>query len=761
MFFLISNGENRPSILEKDKGESYHLKFGRYCVGQANNLYQNEFVEKVRLNKNFYKGNQWILQEDTESFFKDETNQNRNRIKVVRNLIRPMVEQYRGNAIRMSINYRVKSVSPLAINRREQELAQTLWHSKIANEEGNPFGEDMKKRMPIGDNEAETEAIFSNTYVDRYARAMNGLLKYVSERNEFEDNQMALAENLALSGIGIKKTFEYAGHQEFSIVQSENFFFDRSAKRYDLKDSGFMGEVMYMESSEIFEAYPDLDDNQRQAIQSYADQYRKMVFQTGITGTANHQNTQYSNSGKVPVFQVFWKDGEVYEYGYVKDEFGYDFFTRINFIKSGETEPKYTDADLIENKSERAQKILKGKLKRRLYVDVLRTCHFVPQEIVTSVSDRNEKPLPDIVLDYGIAPYQETNNIEFNSVEYPYKCNCWGYVDGEILSPVDDAISPQRFINRIMSITENQLNNSRGSGTVIDDSMVLNKEEVLNSINQSKPIFINAKGRGIQNAIGSYDTTVKQGTMVLFNIMDAMKNGLQEITGVNEALKGESTGSDQLVGVTQLLIQRGSLMQEPFYHAITDIEKQCYQSICTIGKRIYCDSDRNLAIAVGDEDMQVIKITKDMMLEDFRCFIKRENSDEILVNAGNQMLTAFLQMQLVDQKQFANLYGRSTPDEIAYAIRENAKKKEELARMQQKDQQNKEQALSQQVEQEQKQQQYAMQEDRARADVSEIENRNHDLKKEFVKQLGKIAPQNQMAQNEIIKNTQNLQNQNA
>jgi hypothetical protein len=761
MFFLISNGQPRPSILENNKDQEYHLKFGRFCVGQANNLYQNEFVEKVRLNKNFYKGNQWILQEDTESFFKDETNQNRNRIKVVRNLIRPMVEQYRGNAIRMSINFDVKSVSPHAINRREQHLAEQLWYSKIANEEGNPFGEDLKKKKAIGDSDAETEAIFSNLYVDRYVNTMNDLLKYISERNEFSNTQMPLAENLALTGLGVKKTFEYGGHQEFYVVQSENFFFDRSAKRYDLKDAGFMGEVVYMEASEIYEAYPDLTDDQRRAIQSYADQYRKMVFQTGITGTANHQNTQYSNSGKVPVFQVYWKDGETYEYGYVKDEYGYDYFTRINFVYPGEDKPRYTDKDLIENKSQRAQKILNGKMKRKLYVDVMRTCHFIPQEIVTSSSDLAVKNLPDIVLDYGIAPYQEANNIEFNSVEYPYKCYCWGYVDGEILSPVDDAISPQRFINRIMSITENQLNNSRGSGTVIDDSMVMNKEEVLNSINQSKPIFINAKGRGIQNAIGAYDTTVKQGTMVLFNIMDAMKNSLQEITGVNEALKGESTGSDQLVGVTQLLIQRGSLMQEPFYHAITRIEEQCYQSMCTIGKRIYCDSERNLAIAVGDEGVRTIRISRDMLPEDFRCFIKRENSEEMLINAGNQMLSAFLQMQIIDQKQYANLYGRSTPDYIAYAIRENAKQKEELARMQAKEQAKKEADLASQVEKEGAMQQYQAHEQQARADVMDMQNRQHDLKKEFVKQLGKIAPQNPIAQNEIIKNTQNLQNQNA
>jgi hypothetical protein len=312
----------------------------------------------------------------------------------------------------------------------------------------------------------------------------------------------------------------------------------------------------------------------------------------------------------------------------------------------------------------------------------------------------------------------------------------------------------------MMSVAENQISNSRGSGTVIYKSMVLDEDEVLQNMNQSKPIFIEANGRGIQNAVGAYDATVGKGTMVMFNIIEAMRGSMQQITGVNEALKGESTGSDQLVGVTELLIQRGSLMQEPFYNAIIKIFEQSYASIATIGKRIYCDSERNLAIAVGDEGVEIIKITKEMKMETFRVFIKRENSDEMLVNAGNQMLNLFLQMQLVDQKQFADLYGRSTPDEIANAIRANAKQKEELARMQQKQQAKQEQALAGQVEQEQAQQQYMAEEGQARADVMDIENKKHEIKKEHVKQLGKMSQGNVQAQNEIIKNAKDLQNQN-
>ena len=768
MFFLVANGQDRPSILEKNKDEEYHKKFARYCLGQANNQYQNSFVDKVNINKNFYKNNSWIMDEDLESFFKDDTEQGRNRIKMRKNIIRPMVEQYRGNAIRMSINFKCRSISAQAITRRENALAKMLHFSNVANAPNNPWGEDMRSQMAIGKNEAETRSIFENVYVDKYVEKMNYLLGFISERNEFNEKQVRLSEELALTGLAVMAEYEYSGHHQFNVVSSETFFFDRSAREYDLTDAEFMGEVIYMNVSEIFEQWPDMSDEQRTAVDNYAKMYRK-ASQAANAGVGDKGGTtnQFANSGKVPVYKTFWKDGDTYEYGYVLDKFGYEYLTRINHVEEGDEEPRYTDKDLIRSKSERAKNLFGDKLKKRLYVDTLRMAIFIPQEIV-AMGDSSTAPQKnkDIVLDYGIAPYQETENQDFDSVKFPYKCYCWGYIDGEVLSPVDDAIDPQRFINRIMSIAENQINNSRGSGSVIDESMVDDPAEVLQNMNQSKPVFVKAKGRGVQNAVSSYDSTVKAGTMVLFNIIESIGKLTQEVTGVNEALKGESTGSDQLVGVTQLLIQRGSLMQEPFYNAITNVFKQCYQSAASKGKRIYADNERNLCIAVGDEGAEVLKITKEMKMEDFRTFIKRQNSDEMLIESGNNMLMALFSIvnpdgsKLLDDKRFSNLWGRSTPDEIGIALRQYAKEKEELQRMSSENANkqmiaNEERAAQQEAEIKAEQEQ-AMYETEARQDIDNLGKQKHEINKEYVKGLSKIAPNNPQAQAQIINFSKNL-----
>lgn len=760
MFFLIANGQERPSILTSNKDEDYHAKYARFCLGQSNNQYQTDFVSKILLNKNFYKGDQWVDHEDLEVFLKDESNQDRNRIKVIHNVIRPMVEQYRGNAIRMKINFRAQSISPQAINRRENKLAEMQFYSKVANSQNNPFSEDIKANKAIGDTPGETTAIFNNLYVDKLVEKVNYLCQYVAERNTFEDKQVRLAEELALSGIGVMKTFEYAGHQEFKVQPSENFFFDRSAKEYDLSDAGHMGDLTYMEPSEIFEAYQDISDTEREAIDNYSRQFRKMGVESYNTSPgSNNSLTQQNYSGKIPVYAVYWKDGEQYEYGYVKDEFGYDYFTKINYVYDGETEPRYTDKDLIKSKGDKAKRLLGDKLKRRSHVDVIRMAIIIPREVLALGSrDSMSNETKDVILEYGIAPYQDTENIEYASAKFPYKCWCWGYINGEILSPVDDAISPQRLVNRILSVAENQISNSRGSGTVIDKTMVSDQGEVLRKMNRSEPVMIDARGRGIQNAIGSYDTTIKNGTMGMFGIIETLKKFSQDSSGINEAIKGESTGSDQLVGVTQLMIQRGSLMQEPFYNAITMIYKQSFQSICNVGKRIYADNERNLSIAVGDEGMEMITITKDMKAEDFRIFVKRQNDIAVLIDAGNAMLAQLFEMGMIDKKRYANLFGRSTPDEIGMSLRAAAKEEEEMQRMLDKEEAKAKQALAEQGQNEMAQQEDMMHEQQAREDIKDLGKTKAEMGKASLAAVGKIAPNNAEAQKIILKNAEKFAN---
>ncbi len=673
MPLFVNTSTVRPNRLTtKAKDKEYHSDFARWCLQSMNHPLHRNFVTKTLTNWSFYKGNdgQWIFEEDLEAFFLDESGDVRNRLKIVKNLIKPMVQQYIGNAVRLSFNAKARATSDFAINRREKELARVKFWEGITQIFPD-MSDRIKESMPIGDNPAETEEIFENSWVDEHETDVNNLLKFIAQDVNIDEIKIQICKHLAMSGLGIYKGYEQNSRYLAEAVDPLFYFWDLSARKPDLSDAEYMGEWSYMDAPTIFEKYQNLTKEEREAIEKYSQnesiEIHRMVH--------NH----YTVSGaKIPVYEVYWRDMEQQEYGYVEDDYQYPYFTRINHEES-----KYTDKDLIEPPTDAHKKILGGKKKKKIFVDVLRYCVFIPKEEVGAA--RAE----DIILEYGELPYQEKYSFDPSNVEFPYKVYSWSYDKGEVLSPLDDAIQPQRFINRLLSVAESHVNNSRGSGTIIAKESVDprdGEETLVRNINKSKPIFVDTSRTGsVQNAVGTYGSTIGGGTMALFNIVGEMQMAMQDITGINEAMTGTQGGSDALVGVIQSQIQRGSLVQEPFYHALASVLKGGFQHMASVGKRVYAENPRRLAIIAGDKGMRNIILTKDSVMEEHRIFIERSEGEQTAVSSGNELLFTLRQMNLIDDIRFANLFNRSDSEDIADALRDYQKEILQASRMRDKE----------------------------------------------------------------------------
>jgi hypothetical protein len=659
----IDTSAVRPSRLTPDKNKEYHTLFARWCIGGAFGTSLNAFYMKTMVNWNFYRGNQWLYNEDLAAFLMDESGDVRNRIKFVENIIRPMVEQYVGNAIRTDFTFRAQSVNETVLNRREVQLQKLKTLTRLSQDTAPQFAEMLKENFPIGQDTNETETMFNNYYVDDYEKAINNLIRYISTKNDFEKLKVEATKHLAISGLMVLKDYVQGGEMMWKVQDPLYFFFDRGAKRPDLKDAEYMGSYQYMLPTDIFERFETLTGQEREAIEDYAKSQK-------------YQNSQYTGAfmeslrGRVPVYEVYWKDTEKQEYGYVYDQFGYEFFTQINGPNG-----QYSGGDVIfPNDQERRDK-MGGKLIKTIYVDTLRYAIFIPKE---ELGVKGE----DIMLEYGMDPYGETYLYDPSNIEFPFKCYCWSYHNGYIQSPIDDAIDPQRYINRLLSVAESQINNSRGSGSIIDKDMVDpqgGEEEILRNMNNSKPIFVQAKGN-LNNSISAYDSTIGTGTQMLFSIVGQMRELVQNVTGINEAMQGASGGQRELVGVVNAQLQRGTLIQEPFYYTIGEMLKQCYQSMAQKGKRIYAANQRRLAIITGDDKAEQLIITKDFMMEDFRVFVKRTPPEVDMVAEGNMMALNLLTQGIIDHETFSKIYGISSPDQVARALREYGKMQVEVQR---------------------------------------------------------------------------------
>lgn len=734
MLGFISSTVTRPNRVGATKDVDYHRNWARYCLYHAFSSNYQHWRQNTVINKHFYKGNQWILDEDLETFLQDESGDVRNRIKAVKNIIRPIIESYRGNAVRMQINAKPVNTSEFASNRREIELEKLMLASEVAKQMPY-FEEGMRNKFGLGEDDAETERRFNMKYTDKFAEPIRAILQYVAEINELDELKLEVCIDLGLSGLGVLKTDIRNGEFRVDIVRSDSFIWDSGARRNDLSDALYQGECNYMSPTEIYELYSNITIDQAKAIDNYARQsYASMGM--GAIGQG-----QAAGSGKVPVYEVYWKDGKYVDFAWVKDQSGYEMFTEIG--------GQYTEKDIIIPKEEHKKEFVSPSTgKARRYKEEIRKCILIPNEIVSSGYNARGG-VGDIILEYGLEDYPDDQLRGNTGVGFKYKCQTWAMVDGEILSPVDDAINPQRLINRFLSVAESHVNNARGNGMVYDKDAVDSQggeEELNRNVNIGKPVGLKAKRLGIHNVIGNYEGGIGNGTLALFNLVNQLGAGVQGTVGVNDPMTGSGDQSS-LVGTTHSMIQQGTLMQEPFYYALANLFLQVYQSAASKGRKYYARFERKISIISGDEGAKMIQLTKDLGLESFRMFINRTNIDEILKQQANGMVMQFLQVGLIDDIRAAQLFNKGTIDDVSQAVRDYAIEKRQAMDKQR-------QAQEQAVQDQRDNQQQALSAMTQQANAERLElrakeerDKQHDIDKIAARGQSKVEVEKELERN--------------
>lgn len=684
----------KPNRFDSVKDEAYDLQYAKSILYKLDKFAYNVNAMRSIINWQFYRGDQWTYQEDLDAFLMDESGEPRNRIKFVNNIIRPRVEYWRGATIRMDINFSAYSVSRESKDRRDDALGKLKMIEQKAKEHPE-LADALKEKFAIKDTPEETEQSFINMYRDKYEEITNNFLHQVEDRNDFEDIKVRICKNVVLDGIGITKEEERFGEQYWEVLSIRNFFFDTGAKRPDLKDAEYMGDFEMMSKVEIYEKYQNLSQKSRELIEKVKG-YASYATPLPAGLHTGFQFIWQDGDYRLPVYKVYWRDITNDTWGAVIDENGYVSLELIN------GESNYTTKDLIPLKDLENLKKEYSWIEKALTVngkqvnckviplDTCRYCHFIPMEYVDGATE-------DIILGHGIRDYQTKYSYKKKFTEFPYKVYCWSYDNGNILSPIDDLISPQRYLNRVLSMAEGQINNSRGSGSVFNmEKTDMTEEELLRNVNLNKPILMNGD---VNNSVGSYDSTIKDGTFKLFNIAEIMNKMAGEMIGGGEALSG-SGGAYRVTGAAaQQNLNQGTIMQEPVFYAINKIIEQSCESIANRGRRIYSANKKVLTEMVGDEGYEDLFFSKDYDSEEYRISFKRINDPESEINGANELLLQLKQANLIDDLRFAQYFGKSDLNQVGKAVREftydKIEKDKLLLKQQEKEKQNNIQAQKQ------------------------------------------------------------------
>lgn len=652
---------NSEKPLDKNSREYFMQKAIEIHSSFEKSFYYQNYINSI-INWNFYNNNQWIFKEDNDSFLMDETQDTRNRVKFTVNIVEPLVKFLVGNTIRTDFSYTAVNLSPKAWARREERL-NTARHLTRVSQMFPMFQKDMEREFNIGKDQIETQEKFNRYYVDEYKEAINVLIENVAEQEDFEELKNKIGLSIAVDGIGIVKDFVRNGRHHFKRIFLRNYIFDTSCIEPDHSDASYQGDWEMMRVTDMLEEFAEKTLPDDLAI------LKRNNNKSDFTGTINAEDVdrfmKFTPVGdKYPVFTFCWDEFETVEYGVVIDEYGYEVLSEIDG-------KKYTIEDcILDYQIPFHKSVMKGKLTIKRYPTKGKYAVFTI--VLRDNKSNSDEQSPICLLDYGDIPYSETS-IFRNGSHSMYNVYCLNYHNGIVHSPISSLISPNRWINRLVSMAESASNNWRPSGTIIDEDAISGgKDELIDiqsDINKGKVVTVKANGQ-LNNVIGSYGSNMGDTTGVLLNTAAVMADMMGKNKGINESMTGTVGG--YRVSSTAVLsnIQMGSLQQEDFYYCLSKVLNQCYNKIATRGKLLYIDNETELTKLTGDGYAKLITLSKELANEDIRVYIKRSVSKEQRIKDGNDMLMLLKQSMLIDDETFASLFNVSSVDQVAKGLLE-------------------------------------------------------------------------------------------
>lgn len=640
--------------VDKNSREYFSAKADEiFTAFSKSNYYMNYLSSTIRWN--FYNNNQWIIQEDNDTFLLDETNDTRNRVKFTVNIIEPLVKFLVGNTIRTDFSYTAVNLSPKAWARREEKL-RSAKHITQIGQQFPKFQPALEKEFNIGKNQEETVDKFNRYYTDEYRDSINCLIDNVSEQENFEELKNKIGLSFAVDGIGIVKDYFRNGRHKFKRIFLKDYVWDMSAVEPDHSDAAWQGDRSNMLRTDMLEQFDNMDADCREMLKAPVDIGADYFQQSDLAGDFM-RFTPFGD--KHPVFDFCWRDYEECYYGCVLDEFGYEIYTKID----GEV---YTEDDLIEPTIPFHIKIMKGKLIQKRYPEVGKYVIVTPRYEVGNKSSNPEKKSSVCILEYGDVPYTEST-VNRNGSHSPYNIYCLNYYEGIVNSPLDSLISPQRFINRLVSMGESASNNWRPSGTIIDEDAISgSKDELIDlqaNVNKGKLIKVRANGM-LNNVVGTYGSNNGDVTNVMINTANALNQMVSSGKGINESMTGTVGGYRVSSSAVMSNIQQGSLMQEDFFFAISQVFYRIYNKIATRGKLCYIENETELTKITGDGYAKILTLSKDLETEDVRIYIKRAVSKEQQIKTADELLFTLRQAQLIDDETFASLFHVSDVEQV-------------------------------------------------------------------------------------------------
>lgn len=639
---VISNNDtwSLPEMLipEKDKTEEWHKQIVQAI---ANESIEGSYTINYSLMDecyNFYNGAQTgeeynFLQEAEDGDVLPANWINYNRIKTrIDNLLGDLSN--RGYKIKVDAINRDAKVRKLEL-KNKMELDMKIMPFVRELEESNGIILGMPTGIP--ETQEELDEYFNYTYKEKSEMIMEGALKWIANRNDWEYERYALFRDVLIAGRCFVKDEIVNGIPRARRVDPRYMVFDTSSNDDFLRDSTYFGEVRYMALSEAAEQYGLTTEQLKTVYNKWTEGKRQGLSHEAspqvLVGTNIEWFRMERGELKVLVLTAVWKDFK-------------DLRHKISVDKYG---------------NEHIQDITTSKRKHKGEIRSNKIALWRQGTLVGG----------EYLVDWGEIRNQTRDIDSLHETRCPYIAYVPNYINGQGVSKVQQLKSLQTLKDITMYNIQLAMARAGAKGFVYDIGQIPDEWDVPTVIKYLKTVgiaFIDSKKDGIPSGYNQFQTidmTLSASVGQYLSINDMIDREMDSISGLNEARQGTKQYSGQTVGVTQSLIQASSQNTAGLFNNFNIFSKQIFEHQAGLIKIAWAGKERFSPI-IGDVGVDFLSEDVDLDLDDYAIIIKE--SPSIIDDKGqlSQFIQASLQAGQIDPLDAFKLLQE---DEIDVAVR--------------------------------------------------------------------------------------------
>jgi hypothetical protein len=319
-----------------------------------------------------------------------------------------------------------------------------VWN-KIGQQINNILGTQVQTKLDTRANAIEPSD-------EAAAELLNKLIKWAEQLNDIDKVESDVFKSGLLGGMGatqVKWDYSelYGGYPVVERIPSYQLVWDLNTTQIDFSDTRWMARVIPMTRAEAYETLPEYEEQIQKADRSYAHAYYIMKQAFTPLQSVTFDNIGLSSSARDLIYVI--------EH--------YEKIRQLRYIVVdliGNTEPMVFDSEAEANKYydglvtgyiEGGQPIIDEKGKDNVFIaEIKRDCF-----------------LQNLLIGNECVASQMTDLAAF-----PYQVFFANYMDGDFWSYADALISPQRFINRMVSEWDLQIGRANKQfATVIEHKL--------------------------------------------------------------------------------------------------------------------------------------------------------------------------------------------------------------------------------------------------------------------------------------------------